>query len=157
MRRDGVRDAPRHFLGRLEDEGERPGRTELQDAVLPVVHARMAGQFGQVAAQQRQQVPLVDLADLAQASGGRLVVEVAHERVARIGGDRRHASCMQDLRGLLEQAGLRVVRVDFEQLRHAGIVYAPTSRQSGPSSAMAAPSSAGDSRARITKTGIAAR
>ena len=60
----------------------------------------------------------VDTAQLAQLVDGCLVVEVAHQRVARIGGHCGDAAGMQNLRGLVQQALLRVVGVEFEGLRH---------------------------------------
>jgi hypothetical protein len=113
-----VRDTPRHLLGRLEDEGERPGRAELEQPVLAVVDARVARELAEVAAQQGQVVLVVHRADAAQTFGRGLVVQMAHERIARIGRDRRDAARVQDLRGLLQQARLRVVGMDFEVLRH---------------------------------------
>ena len=49
---------------------------------------------------------------------GALVVQVAHERVAGVGGHGRDAAGVQDLRGLAEQAHLRVLGVDLEVLAH---------------------------------------
>ena len=120
-----VRQSPWHLLGCLEDEGVGAGRALLEQPELAVVDAREARQLGQVAAQQRQVVLVVDFAQPAQLLGGSLVVEVAHQRVARVGRDRRYAAGVQDLRRLLQQARLRIQRVDLEVLRHGAIV-APT-------------------------------
>jgi hypothetical protein len=57
-------------------------------------------------------VLVVDAANPPQLFGGVLVVEMADQGVARIGGNRRDAAVVQDLRGLLQQARLRVVGVD---------------------------------------------
>ncbi len=43
-----------------------------------------------------------------------LVVEVAHQCVARVGRDRTDAAVIEDLRGLAQQSHLRVHRVDDE-------------------------------------------
>ena len=77
-----MRDPARHFLGRFEDEGERSRRRQLEEAVLAVVDACIARQLGEIATQQCQVVALVDGANAAQLLGGRLVVEMAGERVA---------------------------------------------------------------------------
>ena len=63
-------------------------------------------------------VLVVDAAHPAQLLDGLLVVQVADERVARVGGHRRQAAVVQDLRGLAQQADLRVVGVDVEELGH---------------------------------------
>ena len=123
-----MRDAARHLLGRLEDEGERPRRAELHQPVLAVVDARIAGQLAQVAAQQREVVLVVDAADAPQVLDRGLVVEMADERVARIGRDRGDAAGVQDLRRLLQQADLRVLGMDFEVLRHGPDCPCPAAR-----------------------------
>ena len=119
-----VRHAARHLLGGVEDERERPRRGRLEHAVLAVVDARVVGELRQVAAQQREVVLVVDAAHAAQLLDGVLVVEVAHERVARVGGHRGEAAVVQDLRGLAQQADLRVVGMDVEELGHGRIVSA---------------------------------
>ena len=60
----------------------------------------------QVAAQQGEVVLVVHLADAAQQVGGVLVVQVAHQGVARIGGHGHHAAFLQQGGGLLKQARL---------------------------------------------------
>ena len=67
-------------------------------------------------------VLVVDLADLAQALGGALVVEVADQGVAGVGGHGDDAAGVQHLGGLPQQAHLGVVGVDVEVLGHASIV-----------------------------------
>ena len=115
-----VRHAPRHFLGGFEDEGVRPRRAELQQAVLLVVDARVVGQLATGRG--------------TAASGGacrrrRGCAAAARPRPCRRGGRPAHSSsrwaprrcrrASQDLRRLLQQARLRVVGVDFEVLGHA--------------------------------------
>src|SRR5206468_12781813 len=51
-----MRHAARYLFRRFENEGERPRRGELEQAVLLVVDARVARELGQVAAQQGQMV-----------------------------------------------------------------------------------------------------
>ncbi len=112
--------AARHLIAGFQDEGERPGRALFQQAELRVVHPGVTGQLAQVAAQQRQVVLVVDLADAAQLVGGGFVVQLAGQRVARIGGHGQHAALREQRRGLLQQARLRVVGVDAEVLGHGG-------------------------------------
>ena len=108
----------RHFLGGLQDEGEGAGRGGLEQAVLAVVDAGVGGQLAQVAAQQGEVVLLVDAADLPQLIDRGLVVEVADQGVGRIGRHRCDTAAGEQGRRLLEEAGLGVIGVDFEELRH---------------------------------------
>ncbi|KAF5289274.1 hypothetical protein FQR65_LT20856 [Abscondita terminalis] len=103
-----------HFLGGFQDEGVGPWRGQLEQAVLAVVHARIAGQLGQVATQQREVVLVVDLADAAQPLHRRAVVQVADQGIARIGGDGQNGALAQHLGGLFDQAGLGIIGVGFE-------------------------------------------
>ena len=64
----------------------------------------------------------------AQLLGSGLVVEVAHEGVARVGGDGGDATAVQDLGRSLQQALLRVVRVHFDVLRHGMILGSQVGR-----------------------------
>jgi hypothetical protein len=127
----GVAQAPGHFLGGFENEGEGAGRGLLEQAKLLVVHDGVVGQLAQVAAQQGQVVLLVDAADAAQLVGRRLVVEVAGQRVARIGRDGHDAAAIEQGRGLLEQANLGIVRMDAEMLGH-GVSLSCQRRRFGP-------------------------
>ena len=61
---------------------------------------------------------LVDAPYAPQLVGCRLVVEVADQGVTRVGGHGQHTASGQQLTGPLEQAPLRVFRVDVKQLGH---------------------------------------
>ncbi|MNL78571.1 hypothetical protein D3C87_2049970 [compost metagenome] len=61
---------------------------------------------------------VVHLADAAHAVDGVLVVQVAHQCVAGVGGHGQNAALLQQHGALLEQARLRVVGVNFEILGH---------------------------------------
>ncbi len=111
-----VRQPPRHFLGRLQDEHVGARRGALEPAVLPVVDAGKVAELGQVAAHQRQVVAVIDAAQPAQALDGALVVEPAGQRIAGIGRQRNQAALLQDLGGLIDQARLRIERMDLEVL-----------------------------------------
>ena len=69
---------------------------------------------------------VVHPADLAQVVGRGLVVEVAGQGIARIGGHGQHPAALEQRHGLLEQARLRVLGVDFEVLGHVVEVQAST-------------------------------
>jgi hypothetical protein len=47
-----------------------------------------------------------------------LVADVTAERVARIGRVDNQTTAINNRHGLLNQASLRIVRVNFEELRH---------------------------------------
>ena len=110
----------RHFLGGFQDERVRAGRGGLQHAELAIVDPRIQRDFTQIAAQQSQKMLVVDAADAAQALDRMLVVEMAHQRVAGIGRQGDDAAGMDDLRGLLDQAQLRIVWMQLEKLAHGG-------------------------------------
>jgi hypothetical protein len=61
-------------------------------------------------------VLVVDAADAAQFLDRALVVQVAYQRVAGVGRQRDDAAAMDDLRGLLDQARLRILGVDVKEL-----------------------------------------
>ena len=63
-------------------------------------------------------VLFIDATDAAQALDGALVVELAHQRVAGIRGQGHDAAGLDDLRRLLDQAQLRIVRVNMKKLTH---------------------------------------
>ncbi len=103
-----------HFLGGFQDEGVRPRCGQLQQPVLAVVHARMAGQLRQVAAQQREVVLVVDLADAAQPLHRRAVVQMADQCIAGVRGNGQDGALAQHVGGLLDETGLGIVGVGFE-------------------------------------------
>jgi hypothetical protein len=63
---------------------------------------------------------LVEAANPAHALDRVLVVEVARERVARIGRHRDHAALADDVGGLLDEARLRIIGMNPEELGHGG-------------------------------------
>src|SRR6185295_1153551 len=75
----------RHLPGGVQYEGVAPGRRGLEQPELPVVHARVLAHFREIAADQREMVALIDLADGAYALHCGLVAQMAAERIAGIG------------------------------------------------------------------------
>ena len=61
---------------------------------------------------------LVDAANRANAIDRGTIVQVTRECVAGVGRDRAHAAVIENLRGLAQQAHLRIDRVDRKKLRH---------------------------------------
>ena len=61
---------------------------------------------------------LVNAANRANAIDRRPIVQMARECIAGVRRDRTHAAVIEDLRGLAQQAHLRIDRVDRKKLRH---------------------------------------
>jgi len=61
---------------------------------------------------------LVESANPADPFNGVLIVEMARERVAGIGRQRDNAAIIDDLHRLVDQARLRIVRMNSKELRH---------------------------------------
>ena len=78
----GMQHAPRQFLRAFENEGVTARRGRLEQTILGVVDTRVLRDLGEVAAHQRQVVPIVHLADLANAIDRSLVAKVASKRIA---------------------------------------------------------------------------
>ena len=104
----GVAQAAWHFFRGFQNEGEGPGRALLEQAVLPIVHTGIVGQLAQITAQQSQVVFGIHPAQLAQPVAGGLVVDVAHQGIARIGGNGQHLAARQQIHCLLNSACLRI-------------------------------------------------
>ncbi len=105
-----------------QQEGEGPGGVRLQQPELRVVHQRVAADFGEVPAYQREIVVFVGLADAADALQGVFVAHVAAQRVAGIRGIGDHPALPDDVHGFADQAYLRVLRVNFEVLGHFAMI-----------------------------------
>jgi hypothetical protein len=96
-----VGDALGQFLGGGKDERVRTRRQLFEQTKLAIVDARIGRDFRQIAADQRELVMAVEIADPAQAFGGLAIVEMTAERVAgvgRIGDHRTVADALGDLR-----------------------------------------------------------
>ena len=107
-----------HFLAGFQNKGKGARRSGLQQPVLAVVYTGVVGQFAQVPAEQGEVVLIVHTADAAQGICRRLVIEVADQRVAGVGRYRNNLALFKQSHGLLEQARLGIVGVNFEILRH---------------------------------------
>ena len=116
-----TKQAPRRLLGSLEDEGERPRRHGLEQPVLGVINARVGRQIRQVAADQREQVVLVELANAPQPFGRRLIAEVTAQRIAGIGGIDDHRPATYLIRHLIDQPRLWVVWMNFKKTGHGAL------------------------------------
>ena len=63
-------------------------------------------------------VLVVHPADAAHVVDRRFVVQMADQCVAGVGGNGQHAPFFQQGHGLFEKSGLRVIGVNFKELRH---------------------------------------
>src|SRR5262249_45361094 len=101
----------------------RSGRQLLEQAVLPIVDACVARDLRQVAADQRELVMAIEVADAPQPIGGSLVVEMAAERIAGISRIRDHRARAQPLSCEIERSLLRIERMEVEPLRGHRLLY----------------------------------
>src|SRR5690606_25351267 len=108
----------RHFVGGSQDEGVRPRRVIADQAKDAVVHPRISTEFRQVAAYQCEIVLVIELADTANALERALIAELAAQRVGRIGRIGYDAAAADDFYSARDEAGLRVVGVNLEELAH---------------------------------------
>jgi intracellular septation protein len=115
-----------------QKKGVRTWRAGLQQPELRRIDARVAGDFRQIPAHQREMVVPIGLADTANALERSLVAKVAAQCVTGIGGVRDHSARAHDLRRTTHQAPLWVYRMQLEVFAHAGAAgsfgYHPTRR-----------------------------
>ena len=88
-------------------------------AKLPVVDPGVLGDLTQVAAYQREMVAVVDTADRPQALHRGLVPQVASQGIAGVGRVDHDRTIPHQRRRLFDQAPLRCLRMDDEELGHA--------------------------------------
>src|SRR3982751_3422136 len=93
----GMLQTPGHLACRRQDEREAARRALLQDPELPRVDARVTAHFGEIAADERQVMTIIDPAYVANALRGLPIAELTTERIARIGRIGHHAATTQDL------------------------------------------------------------
>src|SRR5688572_15671328 len=102
----GILESLRCFFRGLQDKGVRPRSERPQGSVLLIVHARVLGDLGQVAADQREMMMLVRLTDSRDALHGGFVADMTTKRVTRIGRIHDDAAFTQYRHRLLDQASL---------------------------------------------------
>jgi len=90
---------------------------------LAVVHFGVSAQLAQIGAHQGEVVSQIDLADGEDTFHGFLIAHLAAERVAGVGGVHDDSAVADDVGGLFDQAFLRVVGVDGEELCHGGFPF----------------------------------
>jgi hypothetical protein len=77
--------ASRHFRRRTQQERERPRRAATHDMELRIVHPCKAAHVREIAAHERQVMPLVDAAQRTDAPRCVRIAHAASERVTRVG------------------------------------------------------------------------
>ena len=110
--------ATRHLAGGRQNKGVRAGGVGPQQAVIGISYPRVLRHLGKVAAHQREIMALIHAPNAPDALHGLLVADVAAERIARIRGIGDHTPGTHDLHRALDQARLRVERVDLKVLSH---------------------------------------
>lgn len=114
--------AARHLSRRFENERIGAGSCQSQQPVGGIVDLGIGRNLGQVAAQQTQVVAFVDPAQTPDAVDRRLVVELADQRVAGVGGSGHETALRQRLRRTAQQPSLRVLRMNRKKLRHPAMI-----------------------------------
>ena len=114
-----VEQPARYLGGRREDERVRPRRRGLDRPERRVVDVHELTHLREVAAHQGEVMPVVEAADPQDPVPTLAVADPAAERVPGVGrvGDQR-VVVAQRRDDLLQQPGLRVVRVDVEEAGH---------------------------------------
>ena len=90
----------------------------LDDAELPIIELRVVTYFGQIAADQREMVLVIDLPQIAEPFGGNRIAHLTAQRITRIGWISDKAAATNDGGRLPDQARLRIDRMNAEVLRH---------------------------------------
>jgi len=108
----------RHFAGGVENKGVRPRRVSLEQAEGAGVDLGEQAQLGQVAADQREVVLVVQLTQASDTLDRVFVADLTTDGVGRIRWIDHHATGANDLHGLFDQAWLRVFRMNLEELTH---------------------------------------
>lgn len=121
----GVPEPPRHFAGGGQQErvGSRRGR--LEQAVDGRAEVRVDAQLREIAQEQREPVPGIDVTDPADPLQPGRVRHRRAQRVARVGGVGDDAAPVHHPRGLADQPRLRGLGMDPEKLAHPGMVTVP--------------------------------
>src|SRR5450631_1939313 len=90
----------------------------LDDAKAPVVELRVTAYFREIATHQRHMVTCVYPSQFPNALHGGGVTHMATQRIAGVGGIRDHAARPHNRSRLTDQAMLRIVGMNGEELRH---------------------------------------
>lgn len=114
---------PRYLAGGIENEGIRPRNVRFEQAERRRIDLGEQPHLRQVAAQQREVVLLVQLAQAPNPLDGVFIANLAAQRVGRVGRVNHHATLADDLDGLFYQARLWVLRMNLEKLAHVVILF----------------------------------
>src|SRR5438105_3073031 len=114
----GMLEPPRHFACRRQQERVASGDPLLHDAELPIIELRITADLAQIAANQRQMMPVVDRTQRANALHGIRVADLASECIARIRRVCDHPARTDDFSRLSHQSRLRIAGMDGKILSH---------------------------------------
>src|ERR1700681_3393718 len=114
----GMLEPPRDFARRRQPERVASGNPLLHNAELPVVELRVTADLAQIAANQRQMMPVVDRTQSADALHGIRVADLASECIARIRRICDHPARADDFSRLSHQSRLRIGGMDGKILSH---------------------------------------
>src|SRR6185312_14749862 len=108
----------RHLARCRQQKRVAAGNTQLDYPELLVVELRIAPDFTQVAAHQRQLMLVVHRPQLADSSGCREVTDAAAEGIARVGRIGDDPAAARNGSRLADKPGLGVDRMNRKVLRH---------------------------------------
>jgi len=113
-----VHQPARYFRGCLEQKRIGTGCEHFHHSVTGIADFRVGTDFRQVTADQGEVVFVIELADALDSLHRRFIADMATQCVARIGGVNHQPAPVDDRDRLLNQAPLRVVGMNFEELGH---------------------------------------
>src|ERR1700694_636635 len=108
----GMLEPPRDFARRRQQERVASGNPLLHNAELPVVEQRVTADLAEIAAYQRQMMPVGDTAQRTNALSGIRVADLASECIARIRRICDPPARADDFSRLSHQSRLRIGGLD---------------------------------------------
>ena len=115
-----VQQPPRHLPGGGEDERVAARRRRLHRAEHRLAHVHELAELGEVPADQREVVTVVELADRADPVDALTVADLAAQRVAGVGRVGHEAAAADEVDDLADRAPLRIHGMNVEVPRHGG-------------------------------------
>ena len=115
-----VQQPSRHFPGGREDERVAARRRRLHRPEHRLAHVHELAELGKVAADQREVVTVVELADRADPVDALTVADLAAQRVAGVGRVGHEAAAADEVDDLADRAPLRIHGMNVEVPRHGG-------------------------------------
>jgi len=107
-----------YFAGRLENKGVGARRGVAEQTVNGVIDTRVGAKLGEIPAHEGKIMVVPQPSDLANSIRRFFVAQLTTERVGRVGGIHHNPTLLDDRHCLLDQSGLRRLRVNGKKLTH---------------------------------------